>query len=163
MAAHACPQPTKMTKSIKSFHRYLTVCKVLRHSLIYFQRYWQFAILEHFGSVITCLTTTNKNDKVSLQLPLMSECMKNIQTITQLFKDLLAFEIYRHLSSIFVQAWTCLNTHNKNYKFNLKFPLMSDCMKTVQTIIQLFPEILAICYFEALQTCLGMSDYNQVK
>ena len=63
----------------------------------------------------------------------------------------------------FWHARTCLTTPNKNNMINLKLSMIFDCMYKVKTITHLFPEILAICYFEALWTCLDMSDHSQQK
>lgn len=50
-----------------------------------------------------------------------------------------------------------------NDKVDLQLPLMSDCMKNIKGITQIFPELLAMRYFGAFWVCSGMDDNNPTK
>ena len=89
----------------------------------------------------------------------MFDFLLKMKTTTHLFPEISKFVV----SEYFRHAWTCLTTPNINDKVDLQLPLMSDCMKNIKGITQIFPELLAMRYFGAFWVCSGMDDNNPTK
>ena len=105
----------------------------------------------------TCLTTTNKNDIAMVALTNVWLHEMNQDNHSSLSRD------GSNLLFLTTLGMPGNDNISKNDKINSQFPSMPDSMRNIKTITQLFPEILEICYLEALWVCTGMSDSTQLK
>ena len=90
MSRHVGPHPKKWNEH--SFHWRLTVLKKLRQSINFFQRHWQFVILEHFGHAGTFATKPKQNDMNFFNFHRCLNTCKNWTQLPEFFLEVLEFK-----------------------------------------------------------------------